>query len=340
MSSVETQHLEDIKERTMSAVLQLPQVIAHAKGWSPAEPVASLSRITKRFPNGVTALDNLTLTLGRGEVVALLGPNGAGKSTAVKLLMGLSSPTSGAVSIFGSDPRNHQARLRTGVMLQVGRAPEMLRVREHIELFRGYYPGPMAYADILRAAGLEDIESRMFGQLSGGQKQRVLFALALAGDPDLIFLDEPTVGLDIKSRRGMWEQIQQLAARGKTVLLTTHYLEEADSLAHRIVVIDKGRIVCEGTPAEVKSMGSAAPGGIQSRSVKIIRCTTAIAANTLLNILGVTSATASGEITTIMTSQAESTLRELLALDQSLHSIEVQSPKLEDAFLALTGDHQ
>ena len=324
----------------MSTVLQLPQVAAHAKGWSPAEQVASLSRVTKRFPNGVTALDNLTLTLGRGEVVALLGPNGAGKSTAVKLLMGLSSPTSGAVSIFGSDPRNHEARLRTGVMLQVGRAPEMLRVREHIELFRGYYPSPMAYADIIRVAGLEEIEACMFGRLSGGQKQRVLFALALAGDPDLVFLDEPTVGLDIKSRRGMWEQIQLLATRGKTVLLTTHYLEEADSLAHRIVVIDKGRIVCEGTPAEVKSLGSAVPGGLQSRNIKIIRCTTAIAVNALLNMPGVTSATLNGEITTIMTSQAESTLRELLALDQVLHSIEVQSPKLEDAFLALTGDHK
>jgi ABC-2 type transport system ATP-binding protein len=324
----------------MSTVLQLPQVAAHAKGWSPAELVASLSRVTKRFPNGVTALDNLTLTLGRGEVVALLGPNGAGKSTAVKLLMGLSSPTSGAVSIFGSDPRNHEARLRTGVMLQVGRAPEMLRVREHIELFRGYYPSPMAYADIIRVAGLEEIEACMFGRLSGGQKQRVLFALALAGDPDLVFLDEPTVGLDIKSRRGMWEQIQRLVARGKTVLLTTHYLEEADSLAHRIVVIDKGRIVCEGTPAEVKSLGSAVPGGLQSRNIKIIRCTTAIAVNALLNMPGVTSATLNGEITTIMTSQAESTLRELLALDQVLHSIEVQSPKLEDAFLALTGDHK
>jgi ABC-2 type transport system ATP-binding protein len=216
----------------------------------------------------------------------------------------------------------------------------MLRVREHIELFRGYYPSPMAYADLLRVAGLEDIESAMFGQLSGGQKQRVLFALALSGDPDLIFLDEPTVGLDIKSRRLMWEQIQLVAARGKTVLLTTHYLEEADSLAHRIVVIDKGRIVCEGTPAEVKSIGSAAPGGPESRSVKIIRCTTEIAVHTLLKIPGVASATRSGDVTTIMTGQAESTLRELLALDLGLHSIEVQSPKLEDAFLALTGDHQ
>ena len=324
----------------MSAVLELPQAFAVPVPFPSIEAVASLNHVTKRFPNGVVALDNLCLTLRRGEVLALLGPNGAGKSTAVRLLMGLSSPTSGTVSIFGADPRNHAARLRTGVMLQVGRAPEMLRVREHIELFRGYYPSPMAYADIIQAAGLDGIESRFFGQLSGGQKQRVLFALALAGDPDLIFLDEPTVGLDIKSRRGMWAQIESLASRGKTVLLTTHYLEEADSLAQRIVVIDKGRIVCEGTPAEVKSLGSAAPGALKSRSVKIVRCVTTIPTHTLLNIPGVTSATVNGEFTTILTSQAESTMREILALDPSLHSMDVQSPKLEDAFLALTGDHE
>ena len=324
----------------MSAVLELPQAFAVPVPCPSIEAVASLNSVTKRFPNGVIALDSLCLTLRRGEVVALLGPNGAGKSTAVKLLMGLSSPTSGSVSIFGADPRNHAARLRTGVMLQVGRAPEMLRVREHIELFRGYYPSPMAYGDIIQAAGLDGIEAKMFGQLSGGQKQRVLFALALAGNPDLIFLDEPTVGLDIKSRRGMWAQLELLAARGKTVLLTTHYLEEADSLAQRIVVIDKGRIVCEGTPAEVKSLGSAAPGATKSRSAKIIRCATAIPTHTLQNITGVTSAMVSGEFTTILTSQAESTLREILALDPSLCSIDVQSPKLEDAFLALTGDHE
>ena len=324
----------------MSAVLELPRADVVPVPSRSVEAVASLNHVTKRFPNGVVALDNLCLTLRRGEVVALLGPNGAGKSTAVKLLMGLSSPTSGTVNIFGADPRNHSARMRTGVMLQVGKAPEMLRVREHIELFRGYYPSPMAYADVIKVAGLEGIESRFFGQLSGGQKQRVLFALALAGDPDLIFLDEPTVGLDIKSRRGMWAQIELLANRGKTVLLTTHYLEEADSLAQRIVVIDKGRIVCEGTPAEVKSLGSVNPGALNSRSIKIIRCATTIPTHALLNIPGVASATVSGEFTTIFTSQAESTIREILALDPSLHSIDVQSPKLEDAFLALTGDHE
>jgi ABC-2 type transport system ATP-binding protein len=323
----------------MSAVLNLPHAFAAPAAISSTE-VAALEHVTKRFPNGVVALDNLTLRLRRGEVVALLGPNGAGKSTAVKLLMGLSSATSGIVSIFGADPRNHTARLRTGVMLQVGRAPEMLRVREHIEIFRGYYPNPMTYAEIVQVAGLGDIESRFFGQLSGGQRQRVLFAIALAGDPDLIFLDEPTVGLDIKARRGMWAQIQLLASRGKTVLLTTHYLEEADSLAQRIVVIDKGRLVCEGTPAKVKSLGSVAPGALKNHNVKIIQCATTTSTHVVSNIPGVLSATADGELTTILASEPESTLRELLALDPSLHSIDVQSPKLEDAFLALTGDRK
>ena len=146
----------------MSAVVKIPDLLTARVPCSSAETVASLDHVTKRFPNGVIALDNLSLNLRRGEVVALLGPNGAGKSTAVRLLMGLSAPTCGSASIFGADPRNHEARLRTGVMLQVGRAPEMLQVREHIELFRGYYPSPMEYGDIIDVAGLEGIESRMF----------------------------------------------------------------------------------------------------------------------------------------------------------------------------------
>jgi ABC-2 type transport system ATP-binding protein len=303
------------------------------------DTVASLGNITKRYRNGVVALDGLSLSLRRGEIVALLGPNGAGKSTAVKLMMGLSTPTAGDVRIFGADPRNAAARIRTGVMLQVGRAPEMLRVCEHLAIFRGYYPNPMPYAEIVKAAGLEGIEARMFGQLSGGQKQRVLFGMALAGDPDLIFLDEPTVGLDIEARRGMWAQIRELAARGKTVLLTTHYLEEADALAHRIVVINKGRVVCEGTPAEVKSMGAglSSPNDT-SRGVKIIRCVTTLTSEHLLAMPGVSATEPHGTLTLITSTQPESTLREMLALDLQLHSLEVQSPALEDAFLALTAD--
>jgi ABC-2 type transport system ATP-binding protein len=322
----------------MNAVLDYTQAKTDTTSIPSLDTIASLNHITKLYGNGVLALDDLSVTLRRGEVVALLGPNGAGKSTAVKLMMGLSSPTSGTVDVFGADPRHASTRLRTGVMLQVGKAPEMLRVREHVNIFRGYYLNPMPYADIVRAASLDGIEDRFFGQLSGGQKQRVLFAVALAGDPDLIFLDEPTVGLDIEARRAMWSQIRALAERGKTVLLTTHYLEEADALAHRIVLISKGRIVCEGTPAEVKSFGAATCGNSTSRNIKIIRCATTLPTTTLLSVPGVTTVDSIGLLTTISTTEPEATLRELLALDQTLHSLEVTSPALEDAFLALTSN--
>src|ERR1700744_4912770 len=244
-------------EMNMSAVLQPIDAIPDEIRSQANHPAASLYEVTKRYSNGVVALDRVSLELRSGEIVALLGPNGAGKSTAVKLMMGLTSPTKGHARVFGGDPRMAGNRLRTGVMLQVGRAPEMLRVREHIEIMRGYYPRPLAFAEIVRAAGLEGIEERLFGQLSGGQKQRVLFALALAGDPDLIFLDEPTVGLDIEARRRMWAEIRPLRSRGKTVLLTTHYLEEADALADRIIVLSKGRVICEGSPAEVRATANA-----------------------------------------------------------------------------------
>jgi ABC-2 type transport system ATP-binding protein len=323
----------------MSAVMELvePTATRPAATPQPAEVVASLANITKRYTNGVVALDGLSLQLRRGEIVALLGPNGAGKSTAVKLMLGLSTPTTGSVRIFGADPRDPAARIRTGAMLQVGRAPEMLRVREHLAIFRSYYPHPMPYAQIVKAAGLEGIEDRLFGQLSGGQKQRTLFGVALAGNPDLIFLDEPTVGLDIEARRGLWTQIRALAAQGKTVLLTTHYLEEADALAHRIIVVNKGRVVCAGTPAEVKSMG-ADPARTAS-TIRTIRCTTTLSLDTLRALPGVIEANNTAGAATLVTERPEAALREMLALDTELHSLEVASPALEDAFLALTSNH-
>lgn len=334
-------------------------VSSHPADEFTTDVVAALSSVSKRYRNNVVALDSLSLALRPGEIVALLGPNGAGKSTAVKLLMGLSAPTSGLARIFGQDPRFATNRLRTGVMLQVGRAPETLKVREHLELFRGYYPQPLSTAELIHAAGLEGIEDRLFGQLSGGQKQRVLFALAIAGDPDLVFLDEPTVGLDIEARRGMWREIRALAARGKTVLLTTHYLEEADALASRIVVINKGRVVCEGTPAEVKAHAASRASSIEPAfldaspqreadshsdfrtsnsaiSVKVIHCTTTISRENLRHIPGVTAVDLQVHRTSITTTQPEATLREMLALDATLGNLEVVSPALEDAFLALT----
>ena len=222
-------------------------------------PVAELQNVVKNY-GAVTALRGVSLAIERGELVAVLGPNGAGKTTAVRILLGLTAQSSGRAAIFGHAPGSQEAKLRRGAMLQVARVPETIRVREHIELFSSYYPKPLKFAETIAAAGLGGVEQRLFGELSGGQKQRVLFALAICGNPDLLFLDEPTVGLDVEARRGLWKHIRGFVARGGSVLLTTHYLEEADALANRIAVIDGGRIVAQGTPAEIKRLGALSTG--------------------------------------------------------------------------------
>jgi ABC-2 type transport system ATP-binding protein len=289
--------------------------------------VASLQAVAKSYGQ-VRALRNVDFSVRAGEVVALLGPNGAGKTTAVKLLLGLLPPDSGQVRVFGGNPTNPENRMRTGAMLQVGKVPETLRVREHIDLFSSYYPQPLPLQEVLAAAGLEKLSDRKFGDLSGGQRQRTLFALAICGNPDLLFLDEPTVGLDVEARRALWEEIRLLVARGKTVLLTTHYLEEADALADRIAVINQGEIIAEGTPAEIKSQTSG----------KRIRCVTQLSMDALLQIPDVADVKVDREAVEIHTGAAESVVRTLLARDPSLSGLEISSAGLEEAFLSLTRD--
>jgi ABC-2 type transport system ATP-binding protein len=312
---------------TATAVLPQPNATAWPAPLSQARPIARLHAVTKKY-GPITALDNFSLTLNAGEVVALLGPNGAGKTTAVRLLLGLISPNSGSARVLGRDPRDSDARTRIGAMLQVSRVPEMLRVREHIDLFRSYYPQPLAMADVIRAAKLEGIEQQMFGKLSGGQKQRALFALALCGNPDLIFLDEPTVGMDIESRRALWDQVRALSAAGKTVLLTTHYLEEADMLASRVVVINKGKVVCEGTPAEIKHRVSG----------RRIRCITQLDPDFLRTLPTVSDVQQDREAVVVFAEHPESVIRTMLERDATLHGLEIAAAALEDAFLALTTD--
>lgn len=212
---------------------------------------ADLVSVRKNY-GSVEALRGLDLTIGTGELVALLGSNGAGKTTAVRTLLGLVRPDSGEARVFGRNPREATARRNLGAMLQIARVPETLRVREHIELFASYYPDPMPFAEIVEVAGLHGIENRLYGRLSGGQQKRVLFAIAICGNPGLLILDEPTVGLDVESRRGLWKQIRSFVARGRSVLLTTHYISEAEALADRVAVIDHGRVVATGTPAEIR----------------------------------------------------------------------------------------
>jgi len=288
-----------------------------------------LAGVSKSF-GPVRALCQVDLDVHAGEVVAVLGQNGAGKTTAVKLLLGLASANAGTVSVFGGDPRMPLNRLRTGAMLQVGRVPETLRVEELVDLFSSYYVKPMAARETLVAAGLEGIEKRRFGVLSGGQKQRVLFALAICGDPDLLFLDEPTVGLDVEARRTLWDEIRRLVVRGKTVLLTTHYLQEADALGDRIVVINRGTIIAQGTPAEIK----ARTAGRQ------IRCVTRLPVATVCSLPGVLEVCSDRGAVVIGTAAAEPVLRELFRRDPEVSAIEVTSAGLEDAFLALTRDNE
>jgi len=290
--------------------------------------VARTRRLTKTY-GPVTALRNVDFALRRGELLALLGPNGAGKTTLVRMLLGLASPDSGSVAVFGSDPREDAMRYRVGAMLQVARVPETLKVREHIDLFSSYYPRPLPVAETLRIAGLEDLAGRRFGELSGGQRQRVLFGISICGNPDLLFLDEPTVGLDVEARRMMWTQIRALVARGKTVLLTTHYLNEADALADRILVLQHGSIVAEGTPAEIKSRAIG----------KQVRFTSRLSLDDICAIPGVLSATADQQKFELQVQAAEPVVRQLLERDSWLSDLEVTSAGLEEAFLALTQNH-
>ena len=291
----------------------------------PHQSVAQAQGVTKAYGD-VTALRNVDLDLRSGELLALLGPNGAGKTTLVRMLLGLATPDSGRISVFGADPRGEAMRYRVGAMLQVARVPETLKVREHIDLFSSYYHNPLPVPETLRIAGLEDLRDRRFGELSGGQRQRVLFGISICGNPDLLFLDEPTVGLDVEARRLMWTQIRALVARGKTVLLTTHYLNEADALADRVVVLSSGRVVAEGTPAEIKSRAIG----------KQVRFSSRLSLDEIRAIPGVTTVTADREKYELQVQCAEPVVRELLQRDSWLSDLEITTPGLEEAFLALT----
>jgi len=308
----------------MAALQQVPPM----KPRSLEVEVAGLRGVTKTYGD-IKALNNVDFSVRAGELVALLGPNGAGKTTAVKLLLGVAAPTAGTVNVFGGNPVNPGVRMRTGAMLQVGKVPETLRVREHVSLFSSYYLKPLPLTETLSIAGIDSIKDRKFGELSGGQKQRVLFALAVCGDPDILFLDEPTVGMDVEARRALWQQIRNLVARGKSVLLTTHYLQEADSLADRVVVINQGSIIAEGTSAEIKAQTAG----------RRIRCVSRLELSSVRQLPGVLEVRQDREAMEIHAAEAEAVVRELLNCDPTLSALEVTSAGLEEAFLALTKEN-
>ncbi len=216
------------------------------------EKIIEVNSVSKTFKHK-KAVNNVSFHVNKGEIVALLGPNGAGKTTTMSMMLGLKDPTEGTVSIFGKSPKHRDVRNSLGAMLQEVSVIDSITAEEAIELFRSYYTNPIAKETLLQLSNLKSERKQRCEKLSGGQKRRLNFALALAGNPDLLFLDEPTVGMDITSRRTFWETIRKLASEGKTIILTTHYLEEADALANRILLFANGKIIADGTPDEMKA---------------------------------------------------------------------------------------
>ena len=290
-------------------------------------PIARLVGATRRY-GAVTAADGIDLDIRRGEILALLGPNGAGKTTSINMLLGLVRPTAGRAELFGRPPRDVAARRRIGAMLQDAQFAGQARVREVVALYAGYYPEPMSARETLELAGIEDLAGRPVNKLSGGEKQRLMFALAVCGNPELLFLAEPTAGLDLEARRALWETVRTLAADGRTIVLTTHYLEEADALADRIVVITRGRIAATGSPAEIK----------RNVAQRRIRCITRIALPQIEALPGVSAVSRIGEQVEIISAQPEPVVYKLLQMDSTLHDLEVRGARLEEAFIALTGN--
>ncbi|MFE7585163.1 ATP-binding cassette domain-containing protein [Streptomyces gardneri] len=289
------------------------------------EPAVAFEAASKAY-GPVRAVDGLDLAVPPGETVALLGRNGAGKSTAIGLLLGLDAPDSGRVRLFGGAPARAVAAGRVGAMLQEGRPVPRVTVRELITFVARTYPSPMPVTEALALAGLTALADRRVERLSGGQVQRVRFAVALAGNPELIVLDEPTNALDVEARQEFWDAMRGYARRGNTVLFSTHYLEEADAHADRIVVLDSGRILADGTGEELKR---AAGGGLVAFDLA------GGPTEWLGTLLGVISVEIRGDRARLRTDDSDATVRALAERD-AIRSLEVAPVSLNDAFLALT----
>lgn len=288
-------------------------------------PAAELENVCKRYGR-VVALDGIDLAVHRGELLALLGPNGAGKSTAIASWLGLARPDAGEARLFGESPRSLSTRRRVGVMLQSAGLPDTLKVAELLAQTRAAYRGPYSRGDCVRMAGLDDLLGRRYGRLSGGQQRRVQFALAICGRPRLLFLDEPTTGLDVEARASLWRTIRSLVADGCAVVLTTHYLEEAEALADRVAVLAQGRVVAVGSVPQIRARVAQ----------KRIRCISALDTDRIGAWPEVRSVCRDGERIEIVTDVAETVVRQLLLEDGALSELEVQRAGLAEAFVEIT----
>ncbi|ACS99395.1 ABC transporter ATP-binding protein [Paenibacillus sp. JDR-2] len=285
-----------------------------------------LDQVSKIY-QGKKAVDHLSLKVEKGTVIALLGPNGAGKTTTISMILGLKQPTSGTIKLLGGSPKDIKVRNRIGAMLQDVSVIDNLKVAETIELFRNYYSNPLSLQELLRISGLEKEKDKMAASLSGGQQRRLGFALAAAGDPEIIFLDEPTVGMDVTSRQMFWDTIRSMADKGRTVVLTTHYLEEADSLADRIVVINQGKVVADGSPSQIKA----------ETTGRVISFTAgASVTNDQLQALpGVIDVEWNGRRVKLHSRDTDRLIITLIEQRIEMKDIEIQSGGLEDAFQAI-----
>jgi len=287
--------------------------------------VIEMRGVTKRYGD-VQALAGIDLDVEPGEVVAVLGPNGAGKTTAIAVMLGLTRPSSGQVRCFGGDPARYEARSRVGVMLQESGVPSSLKVAEVVGLFQRYYPYTLPLDEILERADLVEKRDKLVSTLSGGQRQRLYFALAIAGDPDLVFLDEPTVALDVGARRSFWQQVEGFAALGKTVLFSTHYLDEADAIAQRVVVVDRGRVIAEGSPRDIKRLVADTT----------VRFAADVALERVAAMPEVQRAVREEGFVVVTTNEPEALLRRLFADGVALRDLRVSDADLEAAFVHLT----
>ena len=294
-------------------------------------PAIQLTALSKNF-GAVHAVVDVDLRIDRGEVVALLGPNGAGKSTTIDLALGLSHPTTGTAHLLGGDPRAAIVDGRVGAMLQGGALLPDLTVAQTVALVASAHRAPLPVDEALDRAGIRDLAARRVSKLSGGQLQRARFAVAVVSDPELLILDEPTAAMDVESRRDFWLSMRQFTAEGRTVVFATHYLDEADFFADRIVILGAGRVVADGTPAEVKSV-------VSGRTIRFaVDSGNTDAAAVIRHLPGIRSLDRRADRFTLVTDDSDLTLRALLAAVPTARDIEITAHTMDDAFLALTAE--
>ena len=292
------------------------------------ESAAIVAQGLSRRYRATRALDGIDLSIdGGGGITAILGPNGAGKTTFVHCVLGLVRPSDGQLQVFSGSAGSMANRRRIGAMLQDTDLPDLLTPREQLALFASYYPNPMPTDELIGLCEITPFADKLYKKLSGGQKRRVQFALALIGRPGLIFLDEPTTGLDIDARRILWTTIRKLTETGASVVLTTHYLEEADALADRIIVFGQGKVIADDTAEAIRGRVGGA----------VIRCATTLEEGAIATMPAVTSVRRTGRYVDVGSTDAPSTLRAFLAADSGLSDLTVTKPTLEDAFVQLTG---